>query len=242
METEIKAEAPSENPARRQRPILIVEDESFVAKAIEDELRANGYEAVSVSTAEDGFEAARALDPMLIIADRMLAGVDSVSIIERLRRDDAHLPVLFVSGLTAVDERIRALKAGGDDYMTKPFALGELAARVEALLRRSQSVQERALVVGPLSLDRITRMAQRGARAIALLPAEFKLLEYMMRHVGQVLTRAMLLEDVWGYRSLPNTNLIDVHIGKLRRKIDADGETPLIHSVRGAGFTLQCRQ
>ncbi|ACK52311.1 two component transcriptional regulator, winged helix family [Methylocella silvestris BL2] len=236
METDIKT------AARWQRPILIVEDESFVAKAIEDELRANGYESVAVSTAEDGFEAARALDPMLIIADRMLAGVDSLSIIERLRRDDAHLPVLFVSGLTAVDERIRALKAGGDDYLTKPFALGELAARVDALLRRSQSAQDTALVVGPLMLDRISRMAQRGARAIALLPAEFKLLEYMMRHAGQTLSRAMLLEDVWGYRSLPNTNLIDVHIGKLRRKIDAAGETPLIHSVRGAGFTLQWRQ
>ncbi|WP_395665838.1 response regulator transcription factor [Methylocella sp.] len=223
----------------RRGPILIVEDEFHIAKAIGDELSAEGYETVTARTVSDGVEAARALDPALIIADRMVDDVDSLTMIDRFGRGEARPPVLFVSGLASVDERIRALKGGGDDYLTKPFSLGELSARVGALLRRRQDAAETSLAVGPLRLDLLARTAARGARAIELLPAEFKLLEYLMRNAGQTVTRAMLLGDVWGYRAMPRTNLVDVHIGKLRRKLEADGEPPLLHSVRGVGFTLR---
>jgi len=137
-----------------------------------------------------------------------------------------------------VDDRVRGLKAGGDDYLTKPFALSELSARVEALLRRPLETRDTVLQVGKLTLDLIDRAAFRGARAIELLPREFKLLEYLMRRPGQVVTRAMLLEDVWHYRFVPQTNLVDVHMGKLRRKVDGPGEAPLIKAVWGTGFTL----
>ena len=144
----------------------------------------------------------------------------------------------MVSALASVDERIRGLKAGGGDYLIKPFAMDELAARVEALLRRSSDTRATTLQVGPLKLDLIARSASRGERALDLLPAEFKLLEYLMRHSGQTVTRAMLLEDVWHYRFMPRTNLVDVHIGKLRRKLDLPGDPPLIRSVRRSGFML----
>jgi two-component system OmpR family response regulator len=134
---------------------------------------------------------------------------------------------------------VRGLKAGGDDYLTKPFALVELAARVDALLRRPADPRETILRVGPLTLDLIERKAQRGTRALDILPREFQLLEYLMRHAGQVVTRAMLFEEVWHYRFDPRTNLVDVHMGRLRRKVDAAGETPMIHSVRGTGFQLR---
>jgi two-component system, OmpR family, response regulator len=143
-----------------------------------------------------------------------------------------------VSALASVDERIRGLKAGGDDYLIKPFAMDELAARVEVLLRRSNGSRATILQVGPLRLDLIERSAVRGERMLDLLPTEFKLLEYLMRHAGQTVTRTMLLEDVWHYRFLPQTNLVDVHIGKLRRKVDMAGDLPLIRSVRGSGFML----
>ena len=144
----------------------------------------------------------------------------------------------MVSALASVDERIRGLKAGGDDYLIKPFAIDELAARVEALLRRSSDTRATTLQVGPLKLDLIARSASRGERPLDLLPAEFKLLEYLMRHSGQTVTRTMLLEDVWHYRFMPRTNLVDVHIGKLRRKLDLPGDPPLIRSVRRSGFML----
>ena len=146
--------------------------------------------------------------------------------------------MLVLSALGAVDDRVRGLRAGGDDYLAKPFALVELVARLEALLRRPSDTRETSRV-GPLELDLIDRTARRGARQIELLPREFRLLEYMMRREGQVLTRAMLLEDVWNYRFVPQTNLVDVHIGRLRRKVDAPGEPPMIHSLRGAGFMLR---
>jgi len=141
--------------------------------------------------------------------------------------------------LSAVDDRVRGLKAGGDDYLTKPFALDELLARVEALLRRPRDARETVLRVGDVAIDLIDRTVQRRGRPIDLLPREFKLLEYLMRRPGQVVTRAMLFEDVWNYRFAPHTNLVDVHIGKLRRKIDTQGEPPMIQSVVGSGFVLR---
>jgi two-component system OmpR family response regulator len=144
-----------------------------------------------------------------------------------------------LSAMTGVDERVRGLKAGGDDYLTKPFALSELAARIEALLRRPSDARETLLRVGPLELDLIDRVARRKSREIELLPREFKLLEYMMRRPSRVVTRDMLLERVWNYTNAPHTNLVDVHIGKLRRKIDGEGEMPLLYNVRGIGFILR---
>jgi len=145
---------------------------------------------------------------------------------------------MVLSALGEVDDRVRGLKAGGDDYLTKPFAFAELAARVEALLRRPLLTRETVLQVGPLEMDLIDREVHRGERSIELLPREFKLLEYLMRRPGQVLTRAMLLEDVWNYRFLSETNLVDVHIGKLRRKVDGPNEIPILHTIRGTGFML----
>ena len=148
-------------------------------------------------------------------------------------------PVLVLSALGAVDDRVRGLRMGGDDYLTKPFAIVELVARIEALLRRPVESRETTLQVGPLELDLIERTARRGDRVIDLLPREFRLLEYMMRRSDQLLTRAMLLEEVWNYKFVPATNLVDVHMGRLRHKVDGPGEAPMIHNVRGAGFILR---
>jgi two-component system OmpR family response regulator len=168
----------------------------------------------------------------------MLPGLDGLAVIETLRNENVMTPVLVLSALSAVNERIRGLRAGGDDYLAKPFALGELTARLEALLRRPAAPRETTLRVGPLELDLLERTARRGHRALDLLPREFRLLDYMMRREGQVLTRAMLLEQVWNYRFVPQTNLVDVHIGRLRRKLDGPDENPMILSVRGVGFML----
>jgi two-component system OmpR family response regulator len=169
----------------------------------------------------------------------MLPGLDGLSVVETLREEGIKTPVLVLSALNAVNDRVRGLRAGGDDYLAKPFALAELAARLEALLRRPADPRETLLRVGPLELDLIARIARRGQRELELLPREFQLLEYMMRREGQVLTRAMLLENVWNYRFVPQTNLVDVHIGRLRRKVDASGEPPMILSIRGSGFQLR---
>jgi two-component system OmpR family response regulator len=168
----------------------------------------------------------------------MLHGEDGLSIVEALRDEGKRTPVLVISALSAVDERIRGLKAGGDDYLVKPFAMAELAARVEALLRRLDDVRTTTLRIGSLEMDLVERTVRRGGRSIELLPREFKLLEYFVRRPDQVVTRAMLLEDVWHYTFIPQTNVVDVHISNLRRKIDARGEAPLITNIRGVGFML----
>jgi two-component system, OmpR family, response regulator len=223
--------------------ILLIEDEPDMAREIAITLEGLGYDVRTADTEAAGSEAARSQAPSLMIVDRMLHGVDSLAMIKALRSDGIQMPVLFVSALVAVDERIQGLKAGGDDYITKPFAMDELTARVEALLRRSTTPRTTMLRVGPLELDLIERRAWRGKREISLLPREFKLLEYLMRHPNQIITRAMLFEDVWNYHFPPQTNnLVDVHIGKVRRKVDEPGETPLIQSVRGVGFKLHAAE
>jgi two-component system OmpR family response regulator len=165
--------------------------------------------------------------------------MDGLTIIEALRQDGIRTPVLVLSALGGVDDRVRGLRAGGDDYLTKPFATVELVARIEALLRRPVESRDTVLRVGPLELDLIERTARRGERDIELLPREFRLLEYMMRRKDQMLTRAMLLEEVWNYKFVPQTNLVDVHMGRLRRKVDEPNEPPMIHNVRGMGFILR---
>jgi len=166
----------------------------------------------------------------------MLHGVDGLSIVETLREVGVKTPVLVISALSSVDERIRGLKAGGDDYLVKPFAMAELAARVDALARRLDDVRTTKLRAAGLEMDLIEQTVRRGEEPIDLLPREFKLLEYFLRRPGQIVTRAMLLERVWNYRFTPETNVVDVHIGNLRRKIDVAGEPSLIKNIRGAGF------
>lgn len=219
--------------------ILLIEDEPDMAHEIASELDRLGYGVKIADNTTASLEAARSEPASLLIVDRMLHGEDSLPMVETLRSEGLHTPVLFVSALTSIDERIQGLRAGGDDYVTKPFAMGELVARVEAMLRRSHESRITALRVGPLELDLIERRAWRAGREFFLLPREFKLLEYLMRRPNQVVTRSMLFEDVWNYHFPPQTqNLVDVHIGKVRRKVDGPGETPLIQSVRGKGFKL----
>jgi two-component system, OmpR family, response regulator len=218
--------------------ILLIEDDCETASEISTDLTDRGYTVVHADTGPDGLAVCRAGNFDLLIIDRMLPGLDGLVIIETLRREAIATPVLVLSALGAVNDKVRGLKAGGDDYLTKPFALEELSARIEALLRRPLDTRGVTLRIGPLELDLIGRVVRREERVIELLPREFKILEYLMRRAGQLVTRAMLLEDVWNYRFVPQTNLVDVLIGRLRHKIDQPNEAPLIQSVRGAGFIL----
>lgn len=218
--------------------LLLIEDDAETAEEILGDLRERGHAVDWAATGPSGEEAARAGGWNAIILDRMLPGRDGLTVLRSLRNDGDRTPALVLSALGDVDERIRGLRAGGDDYLTKPFALGELAARIEALMRRPTDPRETLLRVGTLELDLITGTARRGQRALDLLQRELTLLDYLMRRPNQVVTRAMLFEEVWGYRFVPKSNLVDVHVGRLRRKLEGAGEAPLIESVRGAGFRL----
>ncbi|QDO98730.1 response regulator transcription factor [Ferrovibrio terrae] len=220
--------------------ILLVEDNQQVAQFVRKGLTEAGHAVDHADNGRDGLFMASSESYDALILDRMLpGGVDGLGIIEALRRTGNTTPILILSALSDVDERIRGLKAGGDDYLTKPFAFGELEARLMALTRRGQSAgQETMLKVGDLTLDILSRTAMRGSKAISFKPREYKLLEYLMRHAGQVVTRTMLLENVWDYHFDPQTNVIDVHISNLRQKIDAGFDKPLLQTVRGAGYRL----
>jgi two-component system OmpR family response regulator len=219
--------------------VLLIEDDDQTADEIVAELVHRGFHVERAATGTLGLEKAREAAQDVIVVDRLLPEIDGLTIVETLRRSQVRTPVLVLSALGAVDDRVRGLRAGGDDYLAKPFALVELMARLEALLRRPAESRETTLRVGPLELDLIERTAQRGNRRIDLLPREFRLLEYLVRREGQMVTRAMLFEEVWNYRFVPNSNLVDVHMGRLRRKVDEPEEAPMIHSVRGAGFVLR---
>ncbi|TPW35961.1 response regulator transcription factor [Oecophyllibacter saccharovorans] len=221
--------------------VLLVEDDESLAGEIVEELTARGYELQREATGTGGLQAARSGVYDLLIIDRMLPEMEGLEVLAALRGQGNPVPVLVLSALSAVDDRVNGLKAGGDDYLTKPFAMEELVARLEALLRRPIETRATVLRAGELEMDLIERTVRRGTREIDLLPREFRLLEYMMRRPDTVLTRSMLLEDVWNYRFIPQTNLVDVHVGKLRRKIDAPGEASIIESIRGAGFCLRTR-
>jgi two-component system, OmpR family, response regulator len=224
-------------PQIRSQTIFLVEDEKELANEIQTELERLGYHVQLASIAEAA-DAARVGDSAILVMDRMVFGEDSLNTLETLRKEDVKVPVLVISALSSIDERVRGLKAGGDDYLTKPFAMIELTARVEALLRRLDDVRVSKLRVGDLEMDLIEHTVYRGDGKIELLPREFKLLEYFLRHPGQVITRAMLLHDVWQYNFSLETNVVDVHIGNLRKKIDARGAPSLIVNIRGAGFML----
>lgn len=233
-------QAPTPNMPRMTGPqVLLIEDDGKLALDVAEDLGVRDFVVTVVGTGPEGLERATSGNFDVLVVDRMLPGLDGLALIEQLRRQGSRTPVLVLSALSAVDDRISGLKAGGDDYLTKPFALAELAARLEALLRRPIEARESVLHVGPIVMDLIDGTVLRGNRLIELLPREFRLLEYLLRRPDCILTRDMLLEDVWHYRFIPQTNLVDVHIGKLRRKVDAPGEAPLIHSIRGAGFMLR---
>ncbi len=220
--------------------ILLVEDDVEAAGYLVKGLTESGHVVEHAADGERGLQLAvgNAFDSMII--DRMLPKRDGLSLIEELRRMGNMTPVLILSALDDVDERVTGLKAGGDDYLTKPYQLSELTARLQALTRRAQTgVQGTVLHVGDLTLDLIRHKVTRSGRSINLQPREFRLLEYLMQHTGQVVTRSMLLENVWDYHFDPQTNVIDVQISRLRSKIDKDFDTPLLHTVRGAGYKLQ---
>lgn len=219
--------------------LLLIEDDAGTADEVVGELAHRGYAVDHADTGTMGLQMARSKTHDALVVDRLLPELDGLTIIETLRREQIRTPVLVLSALGALDDRVRGLRAGGDDYLSKPFALVELVARIEALLRRPAMGRETQLLVGPLELDLIERTATRGGRKIDLLPREFKLLEYMMRRPDQMVTRAMLFGDVWNYRFVPESNLVDVHMGKLRHKVDAAGDEPMIENVRGAGFILR---
>lgn len=224
---------------RYRTPVLLIEDDPELADEISDQLHRVGYDVRATRTAQEGLEAALEDTAAVMVVDRLLGGADFLPNIETLRSRGVNTPVLVVSALSSVDDRILGLEKGGDDYLVKPFAMGELIARVDALARRSLEKRTTNLRVGSLEIDLLERTARRGERKIDLLPREFKILEYFMRHPNQLVTRTMLLENVWHYQFIPHTNVIDVHVGKVRRKIDLPGDTPMMKVVRGSGFILQ---
>ncbi len=219
--------------------ILTIEDDETTAREIIAELGGHGFEVEWVDNGMTGLVRALSGNFDLITLDRMLPGMDGLAIVTAMRRDNIDTPVLMISALSDVDERVHGLRAGGDDYLIKPFASDEMAARVEVLLRRKdRQTPQTMLRFLDLELDLVSRTVTRRKVSLDLLPMEFRLLEYMMRNSEQILTRTMLFESVWGYHFDPGTNIIDVHIGRLRRKVDAPGLPPLIHTVRGSGYLL----
>ncbi len=220
--------------------ILLVEDNERVSQFVVKGLQEAGHTTDHAGNGRDGMFLAASEPYDVIIMDRMLPGdIDGLAIIEVLRKAGTRTPILILSALSEVDDRIRGLRSGGDDYLTKPFAFGELLARLDALNRRAQGVNsEIPLTVGNLHMDPMTRKVTRGDRQISLQPREFKLLEYLMRHADHVVTRTMLLENVWDYHFDPQTNVVDVHISKLRQKIDAESDRPLLRTVRNAGYMV----
>jgi len=218
--------------------ILVIEDNPETAAEISAELTRRGFTVGCAADGRAGLAKAVAERWDVIVVDRMLPGLDGLTLIRDLRNQGVTTPALVLSALDQVEDRITGLRAGGDDYLVKPFALGELSARLEALIRRPAGGTQTLLHVGPLELDLVARRASRGGRTLELLAREFQMLEYLMRREGQVVTRRMLLESVFGYRFEVKTNLIDVHMGRLRRKLDKAGETPLLTTIRGLGFIL----
>jgi two-component system, OmpR family, response regulator len=218
--------------------VLLVEDDFLIAEEIRLELEAGGHAVHIAATLAEGLQAARSRNVSVLVIDRLLHGEDALWLVEALRREGKSTPVLVISGLTSVDERIAGLKAGADDYLVKPFDIRELTARVEALLRRGGDTEVIRLKAGDLEMDLLERTVTREGKLVSLLPMEFKLLEYFMRRPGQTVTRATLLEDVWNLQSPTYSNIVDVQIGNLRRKLDPTDNRRFIVSVRSVGFKL----
>ncbi len=220
--------------------VLVIEDDEQTAGFIAKGLGESGHTVDVANDGKTGLVQAAGEDYDVAIVDRMLPGLDGLAIVETLRKTGKETPVLFLSAKGRVEDRVAGLKAGGDDYLVKPFAFSELLARVEALARRRGGASvETVLRAADLEMDLLARKVTRGGQAIELQPREFRLLEYLMRHAGQVVTRTMLLEGVWDYHFDPQTNVIDVHISRLRSKVDKEFGYPLLHTVRGAGYCLR---
>ncbi len=221
--------------------ILIVEDDSEAAAYLVKAFREAGYVADHAADGLTGCAQAQNEHYDVLIVDRMLPKMDGLSLIGALREQKVTTPVLILSALGQVDDRVKGLRAGGDDYLAKPYAFSELLARIEVLSRRNSrdKTEETVYRVGDLELDRLAHKVARGGKEIVLQPREFRLLEYLMRHAGQVVTRTMLLENVWDYHFDPQTNVIDVHISRLRSKIETDTASPLLHTIRGAGYMVR---
>ncbi len=220
--------------------VLVIEDDRETALFLQRSLKENGHVTEIAGDGETGLALAREGGWDVIIVDRMLPRLDGLSLIEKLRGEGARTPVLILSALGEVDDRVKGLRAGGDDYLTKPYAYTELLARIETLARRpAPEEQVTRYTIGDLTLDRLSHKVTRGGQAIILQPREFRLLEYLMRNAGQVVTRTMLLQNVWDYYFDPQTNVIDVHISRLRSKIDKGFTRPLLHTVRGSGYMIR---
>jgi two-component system OmpR family response regulator len=220
--------------------VLVIEDDRETANFLKRALKESGHAVDVAHDGDSGFAMARDGQYDVLVVDRMLPKRDGLSIVSTLRADGQATPVLFLSALGDVDDRVKGLRAGGDDYLTKPYAFSELLARVEALARRRQPEEAQTrYIVGDLVLDRLSHKVTRGGDAILLQPREYRLLEYLMKNAGQVVTRTMLLEHVWDYHFDPQTNVIDVHISRLRAKIDKGYDRALLHTVRGAGYVVR---
>lgn len=222
--------------------VLLVEDDKEVALYVSKGLKEQGFMVDVASEGKEGLGLASTETYDVMIIDRMLPKLDGLSILKSIRAAENHTPVIVLSALGEVDDRIRGLKAGGDDYLVKPFSFSELLARIEALIRRSEVTPDAAITslnVGDLEMDLLSRKVTRAGEKIDLQSREFKLLEYLVKHQGQVVTRTMLLENVWNYHFDPQTNVIDVHISRLRAKIDKEFDNPLIQTVRGAGYVIE---
>ena len=223
--------------------VLIIEDDDTTAREIVVELKRRGFEVETVADGREGLIRAVSGDFDAITLDRMLPALDGLALLRVLREFGVETPVLMISALSDVDERVRGLRAGGDDYLTKPFSTEEMSARLEALLRRHRPSQRvTILTVADLTFDLITREVRRAGERLKLQPTEMKLLEFLMRNSGQVVTRTMIFEAVWGYHFDPGTNLIDVHLGRLRRKVDPPDAPALIHTIRGAGYSIDANE
>jgi two-component system, OmpR family, response regulator len=222
------------------RRVLVIEDDLNTAEQIVECLEASGYSVALATDGEEGLREGLAGEFVAMTIDRLLPSIDGLEVIRRLRERGIATPALILSALGEVDDRVRGLRAGGDDYLVKPFAFREMLARVDALARRSATaVKETVLRVGDLELDLLARLARRAGRPVELLPREFRLLEYLVRNAGRVVSRTMLLQHVWDLHFDPTTNVIDVYVGRLRRKLDQGSAYPLIHTVRGVGFCLR---
>jgi two-component system OmpR family response regulator len=233
----VGAKQPWNHPMR----ILLVEDDAEVARFVRKGLAEAGHNVEHAGNGRDGLFLAASEPFDILVLDRMLpGGVDGVRLVETLRAQGNRTPVLFLSALSAVDERVKGLKAGGDDYLVKPFAFAELLARVEVLARRpTMDAPTTRLKIADLEMDLLARSVTRAGKRIEIQPREFRLLEHLLRHAGQVVTRTMLLEKVWDYHFDPQTNVIDVHVSRLRQKIDRGFDKPLIHTVRNAGYMIR---
>ena len=220
--------------------ILVIEDDLEAQRYLVQGLKESGHVVDEAADGETGLSLALSRPYDVAIIDRMLPKKDGLHVVAEMREHGNATPVLFLSALSEVDDRVKGLKAGGDDYLAKPYAFVELLARIDALMRRRSPVGVKTrLDVGDLELDLLTRAAKRSGTEIELQPREFRLLEYLMRHAGQVVTRTMLLEKVWDYHFDPQTNVIDVHVSRLRQKVDKGFDKPLIHTVRNAGYMIR---